>query len=174
MTTATVKVENQSSSKLHVLHVTKVTVETSTKPSNQVTVDKLLSTISSNRRVAVDAPQNALVLITSQSVNVNTKTPVTVTLQSEDVLFEVGTSGGNVLIGSGTTLTKALMWAFFAMMIALIIVVIVLLVVHFKRVHEQDKVAAAAADALVATNDATKAHPPVAEPAKAYTQGHHS
>jgi len=94
-----------------------------------------------------------------------------VTLQTQDVLFEVGGGGGTVLVGSGTVLTKALMWAFFALMIALIIVVIVLLVVHFKRVHKQDEVAAHAADSLVAANDAIKAHHSVADPAKAYAGG---
>lgn len=169
MATATVKVENQTSSKLHVLHVTQVTKGTK-GTSIQVTVDKLVSTVSSNKTASVDAPANSLLLITGQHVTL--KTPVT--LQSQDVLFEVGTSGGNVLVGSGTTLTKALMWAFFALMIALIIVVIVLLAVHFKRVHKQDQVAASAADALVAANDAINAHPPAAVPAKAYVKGHHS
>jgi len=168
MATATVKVENQTSSNLFVWEVKTVTVATG--KASSVVVVKSLASVKSNRTATVNATQNTVLLITN-SGDVATKAH---TLQSQDILFEVGTSGGNVLVGSGTTLTKALMWAFFALMIVLIIVVIVLLVVHFKRVHKQDEVAASAADALVAANDATKAHPPAAVPAKAFTQGHHS
>lgn len=157
-----VKVDNQTSSTLSVYLVTKVV---STSKPTSVSLGKLVGTVKSNKTKSLDAEANTLLLITGQ----HTKAGSSLNLQAQDVLFEVGASGGMIMVGSGTTLTKALMWAFLILMIILIIVVIVLLVVHFKRNHEQAKVAAKAADALVAANNAKS---PAALPAHNYTKGH--
>jgi hypothetical protein len=157
-----VKVENQTSGTLYLYQV--ATVAAGKAGATVVTVAKDLGTVSSNKTRSVDATESTLLLIAGA------KADKSATLQSQDLLFEVGTSGGTVLVGSGTALTKALMWVFFVLMILLIIVVIVLLVIHFHRNHQQAKVAASVADSLVNTANGTASHP-VATPAKAYVGG---
>lgn len=161
-----VKVDNQTSSTLSVYLVTKVnSTSTSTKTTTSVSLGKLVGTVKSNKTKSLDGEANTLLLITGQT----TKADASLNLKAQDVLFEMGSSGGMIVVGSGTTLTKALMWAFLILMVILIVVVIVLLLVHFKRNHEQAKVAAKAADALVEANNAKS---PTALPAHDYMKGH--
>lgn len=161
-----VKVENQTSGSLYVYEVSKVTYPATKEETPTVTLKSStpLATVKTNKTKNLDVEKNLVLLITRQDGNVTN-------LDSQDILFTVGDSGGTVLVGSGTVLTKALMWAFFGLMIALIIVVIVLLVIHFKRNHASDKAAAETASALAATNASNTAHPPAAVPARAYIEG---
>lgn len=53
------------------------------------------------------------------------------TLTSGDQLVYFNSTGNDVTIGSGTELTKAVMWSFLGLSIALFIVLIVLIVFHF-------------------------------------------
>ena len=166
-----VKVENQTSGSLYVYEVSKVTytaTEEETPPTVTLKSSTPLATVKTNKTKDLDVDKNLVLLITRQKGD-GSKNGMN--LDSQDILFTVGISGGTVLVGSGTVLTKALMWAFFGLMIALIIVVIVLLVIHFKRNHASDKAAAETASALATVNASKTAHPPAAVPARDYIGG---